>query len=144
MKEIELELNGLNCAGCAGKIEKLSRQIEGVEDASLDFVSKKLKINVITDDEANIVTEEIKKKMCIRDRITPAHATFWNSEQEGYEYNPEKAKQILDEAGYIDKDGDGMREDPNGNKLKINFLSMSGGDIAEPLAQFYVCLLYTS
>ncbi|MEY8415124.1 heavy metal translocating P-type ATPase [Tissierella praeacuta] len=61
MKEIELELNGLNCAGCAGKIEKLSRQIEGVEDASLDFVSKKLKINVITDDEANIVTEEIKK-----------------------------------------------------------------------------------
>ncbi|WP_313232244.1 oligopeptide ABC transporter substrate-binding protein [Tissierella praeacuta] len=70
--------------------------------------------------------------------ITPAHATFWNSEQEGYEYNPEKAKQILDEAGYIDKDGDGMREDPNGNKLQINFLSMSGGDIAEPLAQFYV------
>lgn len=70
--------------------------------------------------------------------LTPSHATFWNSNQERYEYNPEKAKQILDEAGYIDIDGDGMREDPNGNKLKINFLSMSGGDIAEPLAQFYI------
>ncbi|MDR7856827.1 oligopeptide ABC transporter substrate-binding protein [Tissierella sp.] len=70
--------------------------------------------------------------------VTPAHGTFWNSGQERYEYNPEKAKQILDEAGYVDKDGDGMREDPSGNKLKINFLSMSGGDIAEPLSQFYV------
>ncbi|WP_353093124.1 oligopeptide ABC transporter substrate-binding protein [Tissierella praeacuta] len=70
--------------------------------------------------------------------LTPSHATFWNSNQERYDYNPEKAKKILDEAGYIDIDGDGMREDPNGNKLKINLLSMSGGDIAEPLAQFYI------
>lgn len=70
--------------------------------------------------------------------IDPPHATFWNSAQEGYTYNPEKAKQILDEAGYVDKDGDGMREDPKGNKLKLNFLAMAGGEIAEPLAQFYV------
>lgn len=70
--------------------------------------------------------------------IDPQHATFWNNKQEGYDYNPEKAKQILDEAGYVDKDKDGLREDPKGNKLKINFLSMSGGDIAEPLAQFYL------
>lgn len=70
--------------------------------------------------------------------ITPAHATFWNSEQLGYPYNPEKAMEILDNAGYVDVDGDGMREDPDGNKLQINFLSMSGGDIAEPLAQYYI------
>lgn len=70
--------------------------------------------------------------------MDPAHATFWNAELAPYNYNPEKAKQILDDAGYLDVDGDGMREDPKGNKLKINFLSMSGGEIAEPLAQFYV------
>jgi len=70
--------------------------------------------------------------------IDPGHGTFWNNKQAGYNYDPEKAKQILDEAGYIDKDGDGMREDPKGNKLQINFLAMSGGDIAEPLSQFYV------
>ncbi|WP_353092842.1 heavy metal translocating P-type ATPase [Tissierella praeacuta] len=61
MKQIELELDGLNCAGCAGKIEKLSREIEGVENANLDFISRKLKVNVIKDDEANTVTEKIKK-----------------------------------------------------------------------------------
>jgi len=70
--------------------------------------------------------------------IDPMHTTFWNEKQEGYDYNPEKAKQILDEAGYVDVDGDGFREDPKGNKLKINFLSMAGGEIAEPLAQFYI------
>lgn len=70
--------------------------------------------------------------------LDPSHAKFWDANQEAYNYDPEKAKQILDEAGYKDVDGDGFREDPKGNKLKINFLSMSGGDIAEPLAQFYM------
>jgi peptide/nickel transport system substrate-binding protein len=70
--------------------------------------------------------------------LDPRHSTFWDSKQPGYKYDPEKAKKILDEAGYVDKDGDGMREDPKGNKLKINFLARTGGDIAEPLAQFYI------
>lgn len=61
MKQIELELNGLNCAGCAGKIEKLSREIDGVDTANLDFVSKKLKININKDDKATTITNEIKK-----------------------------------------------------------------------------------
>lgn len=61
MKQIELELNGLNCAGCAGKIEKLSNELDGVETANLDFVSKKLKVNVREDEKAAIITEEIKR-----------------------------------------------------------------------------------
>lgn len=70
--------------------------------------------------------------------MDPLHARFWNANQEGYPYDPEKAKKILDEAGYKDTDNDGMREDPKGNKLKINFLARSGGEIAEPLSQFYI------
>jgi peptide/nickel transport system substrate-binding protein len=70
--------------------------------------------------------------------IDPSHGKFWNNQAPGYKYDPEKAKQILDEAGYKDVDGDGMREKPDGSKLQINFLAMSGGDIAEPLSQFYI------
>ena len=60
MKEIILELDGLNCAGCAAKIEKLTNGINGVDNANLDFVSKKLKVNVKEEEQAQNVTNEIK------------------------------------------------------------------------------------
>ena len=70
--------------------------------------------------------------------ITPAHPGFYDESAEGYSYDPEKAKKLLDEAGYKDVDGDGFRETPDGKPLKINFLFMSGGDVAEPISQFYL------
>lgn len=70
--------------------------------------------------------------------IPPSFPSYHDKNAKGYTYDPEKAKKLLDEAGYKDVDGDGFREDPNGKKLTINFLSMSGGDIAEPLAKFYM------
>ena len=69
--------------------------------------------------------------------ITRYHA-HWHEEIEVPEYDPEEANRILDEAGYEDTDGDGMRETPEGEPLEINFASMSGGDIAEPLANYYI------
>lgn len=52
MTRIELGLNGLNCASCAGKIEKQTQELEGVSSASLDFVNKKIKVDI--DSEKNI------------------------------------------------------------------------------------------
>ena len=39
------------------------------------------------------------------------------------EYNVPKAKALLDMFGYVDRDGDGWREDPEGKPLVINFSS---------------------
>ncbi|KOO47110.1 oligopeptide ABC transporter substrate-binding protein [Priestia koreensis] len=70
--------------------------------------------------------------------IPPSFPKYHDDKVKGFDYDPEKAKKLLDEAGYKDTDGDGLREDPDGKKFKINFASMSGGDIAEPLAKYYI------
>lgn len=70
--------------------------------------------------------------------IPPSFPEWHDKSAKGYTYDPKKAKKLLDEAGYKDVDKDGYREDPNGKKFVINFLSMSGGDTAEPLAKFYM------
>lgn len=67
--------------------------------------------------------------------ITPRHGTYQHSTLKGYVYDPEKAKQLLDEAGYIDIDGDGFREDPNGEQFTITWATMEGQG-AEIYAQF--------
>ncbi|MBP3950050.1 oligopeptide ABC transporter substrate-binding protein [Bacillus suaedae] len=70
--------------------------------------------------------------------IPPSHPEFHDASNAGVAYDPEAANALLDEAGYEDVDGDGIREDKDGNPLVINFASMSGDDIAEPLSQYYI------
>ncbi|MFC3900322.1 oligopeptide ABC transporter substrate-binding protein [Aliicoccus persicus] len=67
---------------------------------------------------------------------TPYHATYHKDDLEVPEFDVDLANQILDEAGY-EYDGD-FRTTPEGEPLTINFASMSGGDTAEPLANYYI------
>lgn len=70
--------------------------------------------------------------------IPPSFPSWSTPDSNPIGYDPAKAKKLLDEAGYKDVNGDGLREDPNGKKFHINFLSMSGNETAEPLAKFYI------
>ncbi len=70
--------------------------------------------------------------------IAPVFTGFFNPSNTGIPYDPEAAKKALDEAGYKDVDGDGMREDPKGQPLVIHLAMMNGGEIAEPLSQYYL------
>ena len=59
------------------------------------------------------------------------------SEEEIYEFDLEKAKSILEEAGYRDTDGDGIREMPNGGRpLVFRYALRSESDVAQPIAEF--------
>ncbi len=66
--------------------------------------------------------------------IAPIFATLHDKNITGFEYDMEKAKAYLDEAGYKDTNGDGFVENKDGSELVINFAMMSGSEIQEPLS----------
>jgi len=47
-------------------------------------------------------------------------------EDYGFEYNPTKAEALLNSAGYVDQDGDGWRDMPNGDPLELKIMVPSG------------------
>ncbi len=51
---------------------------------------------------------------------------------EPYEFNLTKANSLLEEAGWVDNDGDGVRE-KNGQKLKLEFLYMTGSTTTDDI-----------
>lgn len=60
MVEKTLILEGLNCANCASKIEKMTNDIDGVDIAIMDFVSKKLKVQIQSENNSDKIVNEIK------------------------------------------------------------------------------------
>jgi len=59
--------------------------------------------------------------------ILPEDHIWYNSDQPKYDYNPDKARALLEEAGWTDTDGDGIR-DKNGEKLSY-VLSLGSGEV---------------
>ena len=70
--------------------------------------------------------------------IAPIFTQLRNPEVDGFKIDLEKAKKLLDDAGYKDVDGDGIREGKDGKPFKINLAMMSGSEIQEPLSQYYI------
>ncbi|PEB53737.1 oligopeptide ABC transporter substrate-binding protein [Bacillus pseudomycoides] len=70
--------------------------------------------------------------------IPPSMPKFHNNNVGAYDKDVEKAKKLLDEAGYKDTNGDGIREDPKGQEFKINYLAMSGSETSEPQAKLFI------
>ncbi len=55
-----------------------------------------------------------------------------------FDYDPAKANQILDEAGYLDTDGDGVREMPDGtNPIILRHAVNTDGDQAAAIADLF-------
>lgn len=59
--------------------------------------------------------------------ILPEDHIWYNPDQPKYDYNPDKARTLLEEAGWTDTDGDGIR-DNNGEKLSY-VLSLASGEV---------------
>ena len=54
-----------------------------------------------------------------------------------YTYDPARANQMLDDAGYLDSDGDGVREMPDGSRpLEFRYAVRTESTVAAPVAEF--------
>ena len=52
-------------------------------------------------------------------------------------YDPEKDKKLLDELGWIDNDGDGIREDDKGNKISLRMTTNAGNRVREAIGELF-------
>ena len=73
-----------------------------------------------------------------KSQLSPSFPSLHNPDINGYRIDIEKAKKLLDDAGYKDVDGDGIREGKDGKPIKFTFAMMSGGETAEPISQYYL------
>ena len=63
---------------------------------------------------------------------------FWEgSADAAFKYDPERAKELLDSIDYRDRDGDGVREDPDGNKIELILNTNSGNDVREQIGELF-------
>ncbi|MEW6273053.1 MAG: ABC transporter substrate-binding protein [Thermodesulfobacteriota bacterium] len=63
--------------------------------------------------------------------VSPANPVFHNPNLRDYTYDLELAARMLDEAGYRDRDGDGLREDEHGNRIEFGLVTNAGNLLRE-------------
>jgi len=66
--------------------------------------------------------------------LSSKYAFYYNPNLKPYEYDPEQAKALLDEAGWVDGDGDGVRE-KDGVRLSFVVTVITGDQARRPIAE---------
>ena len=69
-------------------------------------------------------------------RPAPA-ATTRRCRSENSDYDPARAKALLDLYGYVDRDGDGWREQPDGSPLVLDYVDRSRTQISRQFDELW-------
>ena len=115
---------------------------ENVEDPDSKLKDK----NVRQAFELAVDRDQINEKIFKGLRFTPTGSGMYppatgklqNENATAVKKDVEKAKKLLDEAGYKDTDGDGLREDKNGKKVTFNFAFQGGNNYDQALADVFI------
>ena len=123
-----------------GKFDK--EKGENVVDPNSKLADKNLRQAFLYAVDRDQINEKIFKGL----RFTPTGSGMYpaavgklvNENATAAKKDVEKAKKLLDEAGYKDVDGDGLREDNKGNKLVFNFAFQGGNNYDQALADTFI------
>ncbi|MFH0965488.1 MAG: ABC transporter substrate-binding protein, partial [Planctomycetota bacterium] len=61
--------------------------------------------------------------------MTVSEGFFYNVDTPKYEYDPAKAKELLQSLGLVDYNGDGILEDPRGKNVEFNLFTNAENDV---------------
>lgn len=67
--------------------------------------------------------------------MTPSEGFFYNDKTTQYSYDMQKAKEILANEGFSDKNGDGFIDDKDGNTVEFSFVTNSGNNVRGKIAE---------
>ena len=123
-----------------GKYDKEKKENIPLENAK--FNDKKVRQAFLYAVDRDQINEKIYKGI----RFTPSGSALYpptvgklkNEKATVVKKDVEKAKKLLDEAGYKDTDGDGLREDKNGKKVTFNFAFQGGNNYDQALADVFI------
>ena len=61
MKEIKLKIEGMHCAGCSNRLEKILNNVDGIESAKVSLEEKSADIKYNEEEvEINTILQEIE------------------------------------------------------------------------------------
>lgn len=123
-----------------GKMDKEAGKVVTDPNAKLADINLRRAIAMSIDNDT------INEKLFNGIGTTPTGSGLWppitavhNKDAKGIKYDVEGAKKLLDESGYKDVDGDGLRENKDGSKLELRIaIRNTGSKVDEPLSQEYL------
>ena len=70
--------------------------------------------------------------------VPRASPYYWEGVDEVYpKYDPAEAARLLDSIDYIDRNGDGFRQDPDGNRISLELATNSGNQVREAIGELF-------
>jgi len=106
---------------------------EGTQPESLNDPTVRLAIEYAIDRQAIIDVAYLGYGEPATTMVPPALGDWHNSEIERVPYDPSEGNRILDEAGFVDSDGDGIREYSDGTPLEYRLMASEGATEARML-----------
>lgn len=140
---LEGDPNIVVIAGLQGGFDEIAINggaAEGQPHPALQDLEVRRAINFAIDKEA--VVEDLWFGLASTiDTISPGADPIWMPDlpdENRFSYDPERANQILDDAGYLDTDNDGVREMPDGtNPIVLRHAVNTDGDQAAAIGEFF-------
>ncbi len=119
----------------------MNQNPEGIEEPALTWTSNKkfrMAMAHVVDRETminNIIYGFGYPQYSFVPKISPY---YWDgADSKAYKYNPVESKKLLDELGWIDTDGDGIREDDKGNKISLRMTTNAGQREREAIGELF-------